>query len=109
MGATTPIAWGIAGFVIGAVFWHSIGFWGFVERIVYKGRPDEAAHYVAQTGPECVSLSLDAETRALVATECPLDAPLLNEGVESVRSDFAGTRPSPQKSSARIRISHDER
>ena len=33
--------WGVVGFLLGAVFWHVIGFWDFLGGIVYK-RQQEA-------------------------------------------------------------------
>ena len=37
----TGLASGIAGFVIGAVFWHFVGFWSFVSDVILKGPPEE--------------------------------------------------------------------
>ncbi len=28
---------GLAGFVLGAIFWHLVGFWSFVSHVVFKG------------------------------------------------------------------------
>lgn len=33
-------AWGIGGFLLGIIFWHSLGFWSFVGEVVLKGPPD---------------------------------------------------------------------
>lgn len=33
----TALYWGGLGFVIGALFWHFIGFWSFVSQIVLNG------------------------------------------------------------------------
>jgi hypothetical protein len=33
------VIWGVAGFVAGALFWHSIGFWSFVQSTLLPG-PD---------------------------------------------------------------------
>lgn len=30
------IHWGVAGFLAGTVFWHLVGFWDFVGRIVFR-------------------------------------------------------------------------
>lgn len=35
------LAWGLLGFLLGAVFWHVVGFWDFLGGIVYK-RQQEA-------------------------------------------------------------------
>ena len=34
---------GIAGFVLGAVFWHLVGFWSFVSHVVFKGPAADGA------------------------------------------------------------------
>ncbi|MGE0022330.1 MAG: hypothetical protein AB7S70_01715, partial [Hyphomicrobium sp.] len=33
------LGWSVIGFVVGAVFWHFIGFWGFVSEVVLAGGP----------------------------------------------------------------------
>lgn len=33
-GAGSALLWGGSGFLIGAIFWHFIGFWGFVSTVV---------------------------------------------------------------------------
>ena len=32
-----PVVWGLLGFTFGVIFWHFVGFWGFVEDAVLKG------------------------------------------------------------------------
>ena len=32
------------GFVVGAMFWHMIGFWGFVERVLRGGAASRCGH-----------------------------------------------------------------
>ena len=106
------IAWGISGFVIGAAFWHLVGFWGFIEKIVYTGRADEPSHYVEQTGPECAAVVLDRDARSVVVTTCPTDTPLLNESAHSIRGDFSGpaSEGKPAARSARnLRYSFGDR
>lgn len=39
----------LLGFVTGAVFWHSIGFWSFVSTVVLKGPEDEITSPVRET------------------------------------------------------------
>ncbi|MFM9940843.1 MAG: hypothetical protein ACKVP7_15270 [Hyphomicrobiaceae bacterium] len=80
------MAWGIAGFLIGAIFWHFIGFWGFVSDIVLKGRPQDS-RIVAQTGSDCTELALDRATGVIHATACPIHAPQLAEVARSDRED----------------------
>lgn len=38
---TAGLGSGLAGFVIGAVFWHFVGFWSFVSNVILKG-PEES-------------------------------------------------------------------
>lgn len=39
-GIGTGLVSGIAGFVVGAVFWHFVGFWSFLSHVVLKGPAD---------------------------------------------------------------------
>jgi hypothetical protein len=41
--AFVAVSSAVLGFVTGAVFWHSIGFWSFVSTIVLKGPDEELA------------------------------------------------------------------
>lgn len=89
----TPIAWGLGGFLIGAIFWHLIGFWGFLSTVVLKG-PDTAVSVVARqqpilatrqqaiqpaTLPNCTVLVLDRSTGLTFAVPCPEHMPMLEE------------------------------
>ncbi len=35
--AGRSVAYGVLGFVLGAVFWHLVGFWDFIGHIMFKG------------------------------------------------------------------------
>lgn len=72
------VASALIGFVVGAVFWHFIGFWGFVRDVVLRG-PDQEVRQSAQTGIHCTSVILDRETGRLSASTCPSDAPWMQE------------------------------
>ncbi|MDP1909814.1 MAG: hypothetical protein Q8K85_16060 [Hyphomicrobium sp.] len=67
------LGWSVAGFVVGAVFWHFIGFWSFVADVVLAGGPaagiDKAAR--GQQQQQLVRMA-DAETVAstVVAATC---------------------------------------
>ncbi|HEX4894666.1 MAG TPA: hypothetical protein VFV47_15425 [Hyphomicrobiaceae bacterium] len=93
----------VIGFLLGAVFWHFIGFWGFVREIVYKG-PVGAQSAVEQTGASCTSLVLDRASGSVRAAPCPLDAAWLSEVGGSVRADFAGleARSQPKRWSVTV-------
>ncbi len=79
-------AWGALGFVVGAVFWHFIGFWGFVSDVVLRGHPDDT-RVIAQTGRDCTELMLDRETGLVKSIACPLHTQVLPEGTRLVRAD----------------------
>jgi hypothetical protein len=89
----TPIAWGLGGFLIGAVFWHLIGVWGFLGAVVLK-EPDakvsvvirqqpvaEARQEAVQPAflPNCTVLVLDRSTGVTTSVPCPERMPLLEE------------------------------
>lgn len=79
-------AWGLLGFLVGAVFWHFIGFWGFVSDVVLRGHPDDV-RVVSQTGRDCIEMMLDRETGHVKGIACPLHAQILPEGTRLVRAD----------------------
>ena len=80
------LSWGLAGFIIGAVFWHFIGFWGFVNDIVLKGRPDDG-RIVAQAGQDCTEAWRDRATGEVKLIACPLHAPQMAEMASRGRED----------------------
>lgn len=98
--------WGATGFLAGAIFWHAVGFWGFVSDVVLHSRLTESARYVEQTGPECTEMVLDRATGHAVPQRCPMDAELLNEGVLADKGDFLGVRnPSVARLPGALRLS----
>jgi len=82
------LGWSVIGFVGGAVFWHFIGFWGFVSEVVLSGNAPmiagrdtlhaavrEAPSYRmlvadASTLPPCTVLSLDRRTGVTSSRPC---------------------------------------
>lgn len=75
------------GFLVGAVFWHFVGFWGFVREVLLKGPVPEASR-VAQTGPQCTALVLDRSSGHVRIDTCPSDAPWLTETPGGGRGDL---------------------
>jgi hypothetical protein len=86
------VGWGLGGFLVGAVFWHLIGFWDFVGAVLYKRQQETsriellfqqlstdraafdevraaeaAAHEAAQN---CTTLVLDRLTGRTQQTPC---------------------------------------
>ncbi len=81
----------VLGFLIGAVFWHMVGFWGFVRDVTLYG-PVVEHRAVAQTGSACSALVLDRTTRQVQQTTCPPEANPLVENVGEGKGDFAGVQ-----------------
>lgn len=83
-------AWlGCVGFVLGALFWHVVGFWDFMERVMWHRAPSGSAEVgstsvkpagrvggdqiaLASIDPgACVNLVLDRITHQTTAEPCP--------------------------------------
>jgi hypothetical protein len=82
------LGWSVIGFIVGAVFWHFIGFWGFLSEVVLAGGPigvieRSAVHSVPQfqsrprwvemadaSPPACTTLLLDRETGITSSRPC---------------------------------------
>ena len=97
-----PIAWGFCGFLIGAIFWHLIGVWGFLGAVVLKV-PDPAVSVVARQQPvmvarqravepaalpNCTVLVLDRSTGQTSSVSCPERLPVFEEARRG-RQDLA--------------------
>ena len=52
------LASGLVGFAVGALFWHMIGFWGFVTTVVLKGPIDDRVRTAAEPPLPVVSREL---------------------------------------------------
>jgi hypothetical protein len=103
------LAWSAAGFLIGAAFWHVVGFWSFVSYVVLGG-PDPATYLASSarivsiasadqaparpapaTGahPACVTLALDRTTGETRLEPCEATAVALPHVDASGREDLA--------------------
>ena len=112
----SSIAWCVLGFVLGAPFWHLIGFWGFLTTTApiaadadraratseasVAARPNRAATsplrsahpgrkgqaHLALAG--CTALVLDRASGATLPAGCKANAPALADGVAAVRGDL---------------------
>ena len=97
-----PIAWGLCGFLIGAIFWHLIGVWGFLGAVVLKV-PEPAVSVVARqhpvmvarqravesaAQPNCTVLVLDRSTGQTTSVSCPEHLPVFEEARRG-RQDLA--------------------
>lgn len=101
----TPAAWGLAGFACGVVFWHLVGFWDFVSRIVFK--TTEPVRILAQDGTtvtaldgrdqaaasapaaRCIELLRPAAGGPVEARPCVARAHLIKAGPLASRGDLA--------------------
>lgn len=59
-GVTTHLAWAGGGFVLGAICWHMVGFWTFIDRVLDETRPAHHAVFAAGVTPTPVSLGKSA-------------------------------------------------
>ena len=78
------LGWSVIGFLLGAVFWHFVGFWGFVSEVVLAGKPAATveervpgtrAQWIrsadaAAALPTCIALALDRRTGVTSARAC---------------------------------------
>lgn len=105
----TVVASTAVGFVAGAVFWHCIGFWGFVRDVVLKG-PTIEAQAVAQTGPACTAVMLDRAGGPAQMASCPTDASWLPEtGLEAKGDNAAPSlRRTPKRWSVTVQAESAE-
>ena len=91
-GIRSHLGWGVAGFVVGAIVWHLIGFWSFVGDVVFSkpenitvvershepsGKPrvlsyvkKRASNSVLPTSRNCSAFYRDEETGMARPTKC---------------------------------------
>lgn len=104
------LGWSVIGFLMGAVFWHFVGFWSFVSDVVLAGHPSasfdrsrsdalqiEAFQTAAgsRDAPlviaSCTALQLDRKTGAISSGVCGEDfAPSFSASAKQ-REDRAAT------------------
>lgn len=60
----TQVAWGAAGFLLGAIAWHFVGFWTFVSTIVFRG-PAPSAAVSAETTAQLPARSASVPTKRM--------------------------------------------
>ncbi len=108
---TAPLLWCALGFLSGAIFWHVVGFWGFVSTAVFEGdkaRPQiaagttpletgsidtrKAAATAAKTSPvksvlACAALTLDRSSGQTSMSACSANAWHLRHTGDSRRQD----------------------
>lgn len=92
-GRVALMAWGFSGFLIGALFWQIIGFWGVLGEAMLKD-PEQKVSVVARLVlparlPNCTTLALDRATGRTVSIPCAERMPVLEEAGLKGRSDLA--------------------
>jgi hypothetical protein len=109
------LGWASLGFVLGAAFWHAIGFWDFVGNVVLNGPSDRrriaaepswradvradpsparplltsrrAAAAVPTPSPTCNLLHLDRQTGMVALATCPTNSPEMASGTLGEKAD----------------------
>ena len=102
-------AWGITGFLVGAIFWHFIGFWGFVSEVVFSNRRAVEDRQIAQTGPQCLQILLDRSRGTVRGEPCAPEAPQLDESASAVKSDFLSSRRHLARGARAVRLTAGDR
>jgi hypothetical protein len=102
------LAWGVLGFLMGAVFWHVVGFWDFLGGVVYKRQQDatviervltmtfaeaeedrplaERERQARMAAQNCTTLVLDRVSGTTVSRPCVVI-------IRNVPEDIGGTQP----------------
>ena len=101
-GIRSHLAWGIGGFVLGAICWHLVGFWDFVGDVVLSGSQNttvversiepaskprvlsyvknRAPNSIVETTQNCSAFYRDAETGLARPTKCQTAVRALGSG-----------------------------
>ncbi len=86
------LGWSVIGFLLGAVFWHFVGFWSFVSDVVLAGHPSGSVDRSRAEAPQieasqtaadisdaplvmawCTALQLDRKTGTISSGACGQD------------------------------------
>ena len=96
------LGWSVIGFVGGAVFWHFVGFWGFVSDVVLAKEPFtflpaglQATH---ESSPEVRSRWIQVADADTAGTPCTLLSLDRRTGVTSARPCVGDHAPLPMDS-----------
>lgn len=101
------LGWSVVGFVAGAIFWHFVGFWGFVSEVVLAddppieraaaifrvlpAAPAKRVQVAAVAGAPCTLVSRDRQTGRTSARPCDRDHPTLPQDPYQGRQDRIDT------------------
>lgn len=75
----TQIAWGGAGFLLGVIVWHFVGFWSFVSTIVFRGPAEPGTSTAATHQPTARAAAKRSET---VLGKAPTQAAVASPSTE---------------------------
>jgi hypothetical protein len=101
-GLRTALLWSAGGFLAGALFWHAVGFWGFISDVVFDPAP-QPAQMAAVAPPSqvslptiymvdpanCTALILDRKTNSTVMQPCPRNGLALRLEANGERESLA--------------------
>ncbi len=105
------LGWSVIGFVGGAVFWHFVGFWGFVSDVVLSEGPPPAASRAGLYAPALASRTRPVQVADASQVPCTLLALDRRTGVTSARPCDSDHAPLPADAfqGREDRIAIDER
>ncbi|MFN3744496.1 MAG: hypothetical protein ACK4TL_07305 [Hyphomicrobiaceae bacterium] len=93
------LIWGFGGFLIGAIFWQAIGFWGILGEAVVRGLEPKLSAVVRLGSParlpNCTTLALNRSTGRTSAAPCARQLPLMEEARLMGRQDLAMAEAGP--------------
>jgi len=94
-GVYTHMAWASGGFVLGAIFWHMVGFWSFIDRMLDEVGPREQSVTVARAAPAPQPVGTSALTfvSELAAGGCIREAVVEASGETGIRPCFRPVTP----------------
>jgi len=72
-GATTHMAWAAGGFLLGAMCWNMVGFWGFVDRLLEETRASSQIAVIAAPSPESAGLQGTRSQARLISADAGQD------------------------------------
>lgn len=89
-GRLRPWLYGCAGFFFGVVFWHAVGFWGFVSEAVFSGPRQQIARQAPVSPPAAMPATSRIETGAITTGSIHSDT---SRPSQSPRNAMSPVRP----------------
>lgn len=79
------LGWSVLGFVAGAIFWHFVGFWGFVSSVVFADNQTTAPDMTLVQRAPAIVASQVVSTDAIDVSHCTAVSRDRNTGITSAR------------------------